>query len=163
MSNSVRPHRRQPTRLPHPWDSPGKNTGVGCHFLLQCVNENAMIKLLTGDFQAADWCLSLGCIGAFQSAEWAVVKQLTGTNQAADSCSCTEQTHREYHLSSSSFYRSGNRETEKLSCWGSVNDKVGLRFEAVGLWGQQAFKHPTQCLAHDRLSSINGGQILSRI
>src|SRR5574340_195721 len=37
MSNSVRPHRRQPTRLPCPWDSPGKNTEVGCHFLLQCV------------------------------------------------------------------------------------------------------------------------------
>ena len=35
MSDSVRPHRRLPTRLPHPWDSPGKNTGVGCHFLLQ--------------------------------------------------------------------------------------------------------------------------------
>ena len=35
VSDSVRPHRRQPTRLPHPWDSPGKNTGVGCHFLLQ--------------------------------------------------------------------------------------------------------------------------------
>ena len=33
----VQPHRRQPTRLPHPWDSPGKNTGVGCHFLLQCM------------------------------------------------------------------------------------------------------------------------------
>ena len=31
------PQRRQPTRLPRPWDSPGKNTGVGCHFLLQCV------------------------------------------------------------------------------------------------------------------------------
>ena len=37
MSHSVRPHRRQPTRLPSPWDSPGKNTGVGCHFLLQCI------------------------------------------------------------------------------------------------------------------------------
>ena len=37
MSDSVRPHRRQPTRLPHPWDSPGKNTEVGCHFLLQCM------------------------------------------------------------------------------------------------------------------------------
>ena len=37
MSDSVRSHRRQPTRLPHPWDSPGKNTGVGCHFLLQCI------------------------------------------------------------------------------------------------------------------------------
>ena len=36
MSDFVRPHRRQPTRLPRPWDSPGKNTGVGCHFLLQC-------------------------------------------------------------------------------------------------------------------------------
>ena len=36
MSNSVRPHRRQPTRLPRPWDCPSKNTGVGCHFLLQC-------------------------------------------------------------------------------------------------------------------------------
>ena len=35
MSDSVRPQRWQPTRLPHPWDSPGKNTGVGCHFLLQ--------------------------------------------------------------------------------------------------------------------------------
>ena len=37
MSDSMRPHRRQPTGLPHPWDSPGKNTGVGCHFLLQCM------------------------------------------------------------------------------------------------------------------------------
>ena len=35
MSDSVRPHRRQPTSLPGPWDSPGKNTEVGCHFLLQ--------------------------------------------------------------------------------------------------------------------------------
>ena len=37
VSDSVRPHRWQPTRLPHPWDSPGRNTGVGCHFLLQCM------------------------------------------------------------------------------------------------------------------------------
>ena len=37
MSDSVRPHRRQPTRLPRPWDSPGKNTGVVCHLLLQGV------------------------------------------------------------------------------------------------------------------------------
>ena len=34
---TLQPHRRQPTRLPCPWDSPGKNTGVGCHFLLQCM------------------------------------------------------------------------------------------------------------------------------
>ena len=37
MSGSVQPRRWQPTRLPHRWDSPSKNTGVGCHFLLQCM------------------------------------------------------------------------------------------------------------------------------
>ena len=37
MSDSVWSHRWQPTRLPRPWDSPGKNTGMGCHFLLQCM------------------------------------------------------------------------------------------------------------------------------
>ena len=37
VSDSVQPHRRQPTSLLCPWDSPGKNTGVGCHFLLQCM------------------------------------------------------------------------------------------------------------------------------
>ena len=37
MSDSVRPNGRQPTRLPRPWDSPSKNTGVGCHFPLQCM------------------------------------------------------------------------------------------------------------------------------
>ena len=37
VSDSVRPEKRQPTRLSRPWDSPGKNTGVGCHFLFQCM------------------------------------------------------------------------------------------------------------------------------
>ena len=44
VSDSVWPHRRQPTRLPHPWDSPGKNTGVGCHFLLQCMKVKVKMK-----------------------------------------------------------------------------------------------------------------------
>ena len=41
MYNSVRPQRQQPTRLRRPWDPPGKNTGVGCHFLLQCMKEKS--------------------------------------------------------------------------------------------------------------------------
>ena len=45
MSDSVRPHRRQPTRLPRPWDSPGKNTGVGCHCLLQCMKAKSERKV----------------------------------------------------------------------------------------------------------------------
>ena len=51
MSDSVRPQRRQPTRLPRPWDSPGKNTGVGCHFLPQCM------KLKSGS-EVAQSCLT---------------------------------------------------------------------------------------------------------
>ena len=45
MSDSVRPHRWQPTRLPYPWDSPGKNTGVGCHFLLQWVKVKSLSRV----------------------------------------------------------------------------------------------------------------------
>ena len=52
MSDSVRPHRRQPTRLPRPWDSPGKNTGVGCHFLLQCMK-------MKSEREATQSCLTL--------------------------------------------------------------------------------------------------------
>ena len=40
-------HRRKPTRLPCPWDSPGKNTGVGCHFLLQCMKGKVKMKSLS--------------------------------------------------------------------------------------------------------------------
>ena len=52
MSNSVRPHRQQPTTLPCPWDSPGKNTGVGCHFLLQCMK-------VKNESEVAQSCLTL--------------------------------------------------------------------------------------------------------
>ena len=52
MSNSVQPHRWQPARLPGPCDSPGKNTGVGCHFLLQCMK----VKSESGIAQS---CLTL--------------------------------------------------------------------------------------------------------
>ena len=45
MSDAVRPHRWQPTRLPHPWDSPGKNAGVGCHFLLPCMKVKSESKV----------------------------------------------------------------------------------------------------------------------
>ena len=52
MFDSVRPHRRQPTRLPPPWDSPGKNTGVGCPFLLQCMK-------VKSESEVAQSCLTL--------------------------------------------------------------------------------------------------------
>ena len=45
-------HRGQPTRLPRPWNSPGKNTGVGCHFLLQCMK-------VKSESEVAQWCPTL--------------------------------------------------------------------------------------------------------
>ena len=74
MSHSVQPHRRQPTRPHRPWDSPGKNTGVGCHFFLQCMKVKSESEVaqsyptpsdpmdcsppgssIHGIFQARDW------------------------------------------------------------------------------------------------------------
>ena len=47
VSDSVQSHRGQPIRLPHPWDSQGKNSGVGCHFLLQCMKVKSKVKSLS--------------------------------------------------------------------------------------------------------------------
>ena len=77
MSDSVRPHRWQPTRLPRPWDSPGKNTGVGCHFLLQGMkvkSESEVAQSCTTLFDPMD-CSPPGSSlhGVFQARvlEWA--------------------------------------------------------------------------------------------
>ena len=55
ISDCMQPHRRQPTRLPHPWDSPGKNTGMGCHFLLQSMKVKLLscVRLLATPWTAA--------------------------------------------------------------------------------------------------------------
>src|SRR5574340_855445 len=58
MSDSVQPLRRQPTRLPRPWDSPGKDTGVGCHFLLQCMkvkSESEVASVVSDSVRPHRW------------------------------------------------------------------------------------------------------------
>ena len=68
----VRPYRQQPTGLPHPWDSPGKNTGVGCHFLLQRmtvkVKSLSLARLLATPWLLRPWdfpgqSTGVGCHG----------------------------------------------------------------------------------------------------
>ena len=79
VSNSVRPHRQQPTRLPHPWDSPGKNTGMGCHFLLQCMkvkSESEVAQLCPTLLDPMDCSLPGSSIhGIFQARvlEWGAI------------------------------------------------------------------------------------------
>ena len=53
-SNSVQPHGWKPTRFPHPWDSPGKNTGVGCHVLLQCMKVKSESEVLQSSPSLSD-------------------------------------------------------------------------------------------------------------
>ena len=85
MSDSVRPHRRQPTRLPSPWDSPGKNPGVGCHFLLQCMkvkSESEVAQSCPALSDPTDCSLPGSSIhGIFQARvlEWGAIA-LSGTN-----------------------------------------------------------------------------------
>ena len=54
VSDSVRPHSRQPTRLPRPWDSPGKNTGVGCHCLIQCIKVKSESEVIQSCLTLSD-------------------------------------------------------------------------------------------------------------
>ena len=89
MSDSVWLHRRQPTRLPHPWDSPGKNTGVGCHFLLQCMkvkNESEVAQSCRNLSDPMDCSLPgssiheifhcLNAIGLFTTGSWLWISSL---------------------------------------------------------------------------------------
>ena len=86
QADSVRPHRRQPTRLLCPWDSPGKNTGVGCHFLLQCMKMKSESEVAQSSPTLSD---SMDCSppgssvhGIFQARvlEWLSVQQMLCEN-----------------------------------------------------------------------------------
>ena len=105
MSDSVRPHRWQPTRLLRPWGSPGKNTGVGCRFLLQCMQ-------VKSESEVAQSCLTLSnpmdrsppgssVHGIFQARvlEWVATELLIN----------------------SSSYKQGNRDAERrITCLGQT-------------------------------------------
>ena len=79
VSDSLRPHGLQPTRLLRPWNSPGKNTGVGCHFLLQCMkveseNEVAQSCLTLSDLMDCSLpCSSIHGIFRATVLEWGAI------------------------------------------------------------------------------------------
>ena len=83
---TLRPHRRQPTRFLRPWDSPGKNTGVGCHFLLQCMkvkSESEVPQLYPTPSNPMDCSLPGSSVhGIFQARvlEWGAIAFSIPTN-----------------------------------------------------------------------------------
>ena len=105
MSNSVQPHRWKPPRLPRPWDPPGKNTGVGCHFLLQCMK-------VENESEVAQSCPTLSSLpgssihGILQARvlEWGAIafSRLQSTGPQRDGyawvtkCTCTHTHARAY-------------------------------------------------------------------
>ena len=89
MSDSVQPHRQQPTTLPYLWDSPGRNTGVGCHFLLQCMkvkSESIVAQSCPTLSNPMDCSLQSSSHGIFQARvlEWVAIAFSTVLNSATE-------------------------------------------------------------------------------
>ena len=152
MSDSVRPHRWQPTRLPRPWDSPGKNTGVGCHFLLQCmkVKSECEVAQLCPTFRDPMHCSLPGSVhGIFQARllEWGAIAfsqpSLAWSKNASiysvsGPTSCPEGRMKLFLLSSdmSGPWRS-QTETISCYCWSLVNtDTPAQTWGRVKEWGK---------------------------
>ena len=99
MSNSVGPQRRQPTRLLCPWNSPDKNTGVGCHFLLQCMkvkSENEVTQLCPTLSDPMDCSLPGSSVhGIFEARvlEWGAIAFSNRSDQFVLKILCTMPIH----------------------------------------------------------------------
>ena len=92
----TQPHRQQPIRLSRPWDSPGKNTGVGCHFLLQCMkvkSESEVAQLYPTLSDPMDYSLPGSSVhGIFQARvlEWRAIAFSDTVLWEAGNCAFTE-------------------------------------------------------------------------
>ena len=125
MSDSVRPHRWQATRLPGPWDSPGKNTGVGCHFLLQCMkvkSESEVAQSGLTPSKPTDCSLpGSSAQGIFQARvlEWSVIAFSYGSRRKLI-----------YHL--------------RLHYTGSGDYRMWIFFQGAIVLCTTKYKHPTK-------------------
>ena len=90
MSNSVGPHRQQPTRLPCPWDSPGKNNGMGCHFLLQSMK-------VKSESEVPQSCPTLSGPQGLQPSRLLCPWDLPGKSTGVG-CHCLLRVHSQYPL-----------------------------------------------------------------
>ena len=148
MSDSVRPHRQQPTRLLCPWDSPGKSTGVGCHFLLQCMkvkSESEVAQSCLTLSNPMDWSLPGSSVhGIFQARvlEWDAI--------AFSDIMYSPQ----FNLPSiplrlmlplSPFYGGRNWDTVRLS---NLPQDSQLRTDGIGTQAHGFWLPCTYCLSH---------------
>ena len=92
VSDSVQSHRRQPTRLPRPWDSPGKNTGMGCHFLLQCMKSKSEVaqscQTLSDPMDCSPPVSSIHGIFQARVLEWGISPLWSGASHMPRTAQC---------------------------------------------------------------------------
>ena len=118
MSSSQQPHGLQPTRLCRPWDSPGKNTGVGCHFLLQCMkvkSESEVAQLRPTLSNPMDCSLPDSFVhGIFQARvlEWGVVPKYPNGALSSHACLKTYK----YFMFSTVITAGGTQKKMTLHC-----------------------------------------------
>ena len=146
MSDSVQTHRQQPTRLPHPWDSPGKNTGVGCHFLLQCMK-------VKSERQVAQLCLTLSdpmdCSPPSCS--------IHGIFQARVKKGCYFISWHQNALWEKNIFGL-TLEKERWSCQEYVGERQRF-FKEMTLWGEEGIARQEKGNTEDwRKASIQGGR-----
>ena len=126
----MRPHRRQPPRIPCPWDSPGKNTGVGCHFLLQCMKMKSQSEVAQSCPTLSDPmdCSPPGSSihGIFQARvlEWAAITFSDLRASEANYCKLGVLEHEKFLLSQfwrpEVWIRSASRAILPLRPWGEM-------------------------------------------
>ena len=132
VSVSVRPQRRQPTRLPRPWDSPGKNTGVCCHFLLQCrkvKSESEVAQLFPTLSDPMDYSLPGSSVHGFSRQEYWSGVPLPSPTKRKTALSNQKSVHYTYHILLYINYR------KMLFCANSFSNcnNVNLRFKFLPL------------------------------
>ena len=142
----MRPHRGQPTRLPRSWESPSKNTGVGCHFLLQCMkvkSESEVAQSCPTLSDPMDCSSPVSSVrGIFQARvlEWGAI--------ASPPCALSRCL---FHAPAPGGM--GGLWCSPL-CWSKGHGSQGLRTQAgAGPSGFQGFSLGTSCVTSDKLLS----------
>ena len=154
----MRPHRRQPTRRPRPWDSPGKNTGVGCHFLLQCIKVKvkslSRVRLLATPWTAAHQAPP--SMGFSRQKYWSGINHASGLNFTVSSLSpfllfCFLFNLHTIHLLNFFSYKieyiySGSDSKESAAMWETLVGSSGWEVPWSRKW------QPTQVLLRGKLN-----------
>ena len=136
MSDSVRPHRWQPTRLLCPWDSPGKNTGVGCHFPLQCMkvkNESEGAQSFPTLSDPMDCSLPGSSIhGIFQARvlEWGATAfslyvYTKVEKEKQNIFRCVESVYHYHQQIKTLHINKGKVKEDKMTFWGELESEIG--------------------------------------